>query len=205
MTDPARYADARDRYLACDETEQGSHWDRGAIVFDLLRDSAREAPNPRVAKRLRASIVRDFAGHVGRTRTSVNQHLDVFVAFGVEDIRAQAQCWFWHLTALRAARRLKLSPRDILELAEKDGLDAAGLNALGRVEHVQAECRGTCPDCGAKVAITVPGDRVTVATLALTLRCPCCTAEQLRDGGDALVSPRIGQLEGCSAKQTEAA
>ncbi len=196
----------RDAYRALVEQGEATIWDRGALLFDRVRASARSAANPRERRKLRASILRECAGEVDCTTSTVRQQFEVFATFGVEKFasRAMDKPFFWHLCLMRAAHRNKIPVGDLLTEAIDKGWSAADLNALGKVAKVQAELVASCPDCGLGARFVLAGDRVDATALAATLRCPLCAARALKDGGDPAEAARLGRLESGETKETEA-
>ncbi len=205
-TDFANGNDFRARYLALHEQGESTLWDKGALLFDRVRASARSAANPRERRKLRASILREAAAEVGQTVSAVRQQFEVTATFGTsaDASRAEDKPWFWHLCLMRAAHRNKLPVGDLLTEAIDKGWSAADLNALGKVAKVQAELSADCPDCGLGATFKLAGDRADADALAVTLRCPLCAGRALKAGGNPAEAARMGRLESANDDATTA-
>lgn len=182
-------------YVACDEQEQEAQWRKGEVILQYLRASSREAKTPREARQIRAHVFRDIAALVKRTTNCVKQQCEVYAAFGLEPIRSQMHPWCWHRAVLNAARRNKLSPAALITEAIEKRWHIPELNALGRTAPEVATCTADCAECGAHVAVRLPGNGTRAAFVGMSIRCAVCVETLIRDGGDPREAPTLGTLE----------
>ena len=113
------------------------------------------------------SVLPDFASLAHRSTMWARQVAQVAMTFP-EDKRYPDVPWSLYLKVAQGARKMNVSPFDLLEEALENELSEKDMARLGAKPGEEIKMRKTCP-CGVKISFTCPGDMA-----GLEIHCPVC-------------------------------